>query len=71
MSKYILLILASFFALSGCDKTIDYSESSERSSRFYNIICLDGVAYWEGDRRVAPVIDKETLSFVTCDEIGE
>ncbi|UOK16823.1 hypothetical protein [Vibrio phage phiKT1024] len=70
MSKYILLIIASFFALSGCEGKVDSSKISERSSD-YDIICLDGVAYWQGFRRTTPVIDKETLSFVTCNEIGE
>lgn len=33
----------------------------------YHTICLDGVLYWNQYRKLAPYIDKETLTYKRCE----
>ncbi|AGN30064.1 hypothetical protein VPFG_00061 [Vibrio phage nt-1] len=34
----------------------------------YKKVCMDGIEYYRMGRGAAPVVDKETLSFVRCGE---
>ena len=33
----------------------------------YSTVCLDGVLYWNQFRKLAPYIDKETLTYKRCE----
>jgi hypothetical protein len=63
MKKYILSAL--FIVLfTGCGHKID--DTLSKPDADYNIICLDGVVYWSGYKRLAPYINPKTLTFMKC-----
>jgi hypothetical protein len=66
MKKYISLsLLLSFILFTGCNHKISDNKLSKPNVD-YNLICLDGVVYWSGYKRLAPYINPKTLTFMRC-----
>lgn len=60
--RYIIITVL----LSGCSVSEPNDISEPHTS--YNIVCLNGVKYYEGAKRIAPYVDAKTLQFERCEE---
>jgi len=64
MSKLILIPL--LILLSACDGSINTNISSSRFD--YNSVCLEGVVYYEGYRRLSVAFNRDSTVKVCGDE---
>lgn len=64
-------IVAALLFVSGCDSRVEVSgnlSSTPQSddAKHYDVVCLDGVEYWNRGWSLAPKIDKNRLVPVRC-----
>ena len=62
-----LILLVGFMSWSNMNNTDKETEFDGIQVGYYKTICLDGVMYWKWNNRLAPYVDKETLSFKRCE----
>lgn len=59
--------LVGFVIVKGYSGKLETKPAEFVTAGNYTTVCLDGVLYWKDHRRLAPYIDKETLTYKRCE----